>query len=91
MRTDENLFPVMDRDSLIKLLHEQDMIITFTKKDGTVREMQCTLAEDIITEDNRPKGEVEVRDNGDTIRVFDIEKDAWRSFNYSTIISVMTL
>ena len=29
-------------------LHNQDVIVTFKKKDGTIRDMRCTLSEKLI-------------------------------------------
>lgn len=54
--------------------------VTFTKKDGTVREMLCTRKPTIIPADKHPKGLIVESDEATTIRVFDMDKDEWRSF-----------
>lgn len=82
----ENLLPIMDRDSLLKMLKEQDMVITFTKRDGSEREMFCTLDENLLPEFESDNIKT---DNGDLINVYDIEKDDWRSFNYSSITKIV--
>jgi hypothetical protein len=69
------------------LLHDtavQDLRITFTKADGTVRKLLCTLRESAIPEDKLPKGTgSETSDN--TQRVFDLEKNQWRSFRWDSV------
>jgi hypothetical protein len=59
------------------------MTITFTKKDGTERVMNCTLQpellpEEPIVESTEPKKER--KENTSSLRVFDLEKKEWRSF-----------
>jgi len=60
--------------------------IKFTKKDGTERDMLCTLAESKIPEDKKPKSDTSITD--EVLRVFDLEKQDWRSFRWDSIISV---
>ena len=47
------------RDWLLKLLREQEVKVTFTKKNGDERIMTCTLNFDTIPEEHRPKAKVE--------------------------------
>lgn len=61
--------------------------VTFTKKDGTERHMNCTLSEDFIPSDKQPKG-TEKELSADTCRVFDVEKNEWRSFRWDSITNV---
>jgi hypothetical protein len=79
---------MITREELIKKLHGIEVIVDFTKKDGAARTMKCTLNLDMIASDKQPKGEKTIVDNGDTIRVFDLEKNDWRSFNYSTVTDI---
>lgn len=76
------------RDNLKDVLNAGYATVTFTKADGSNRVMECTLRHDLIPEANRPKGESQIKENLDTIRVFDIEKNAWRSFRVDSVISV---
>lgn len=66
--------------------------VTFTKKDGTDREMFCTLSESIIPADKQPKSGVEETTNsqtsGSALRVFDTTINEWRSFRWDSIKSV---
>ena len=68
------------------ILHDnniKDLCITFTKKDGTNRDMRCTLCEGRIPTDKQPKTEVtRSLDSGSAVRVFDTETQEWLSFRW---------
>jgi hypothetical protein len=67
------------------LLKEIEVDLEFTKANGERRKMRCTLNEELIPEDKRPKGSTR-KTSDDTIAVFDLEKQDWRSFRYDAII-----
>ena len=74
------------------LLHDDittDLCVTFTKKDGTEREMYCTLCESRIPADKQPKSGLEETTNsktgGSALRVFDTVTNEWRSFRWDSI------
>lgn len=69
------------------LLRSGNTKITFVKKDGTEREMLCTLEESLIPEEKKPKGTGKEK-NDDVLAVFDVEKQEWRSFRYDSIKSI---
>ena len=75
------------RDRIVKDLRLGNVEVLFTKKDGSERKMLCTLVN--IPEEHQPKNEVEYAEN--TIRVFDIEKQGWRSFRLDSVKSVTSL
>lgn len=72
------------------LLHDtnvKNLCITFTKSDGTDRALYCTLVQSAIPAEKAPKGTG--REATDTTqRVFDVEKQEWRSFKWETVKSV---
>jgi hypothetical protein len=73
--------------------HVKDLCVVFTKKDGTEREMQCTLVESRIPQDKQPKSEASDsttagQGNDDAVRVFDTQIGEWRSFRWDSIKSV---
>jgi hypothetical protein len=73
------------------ILHDNnitDLCVTFTKKDGTLRDMRCTLSEGRIPTDKQPKGESSSKDSGSAVRVFDTEKQEWRSFRWDSVTKV---
>lgn len=72
------------------LLHDSnidDVCITFTKADGTERQLRCTLREDLIPADKAPKGTS--RAITETAqRAFDLDLGEWRSFRWESVKQV---
>lgn len=64
--------------------------ITFTKKDGSEREMKCTTSRDlvpqVVTESDEPKKEK--KPNEDVYAVYDLEANGWRSFRWESVKTV---
>jgi hypothetical protein len=71
------------RDWLLGVLRMHENVeITFTKKDGTLREMKCTLKENVIPKVENPK-------ESDTLcTVWDTVLNQWRSFHFENIKQV---
>lgn len=65
--------------------NNKSTVVTFKKKDGTIREMKCTRNPDLIPSDQLPKNEVE---SSSAIRVFDLDKNEWRSFIVENVMSI---
>ena len=72
---------------LKSLLREAPITVTFTKKDGSERAMYCTLLEDKIPTEKAPKGTGK-KENFDSLAVFDLEKEEWRSFRWDSITKI---
>lgn len=73
------------------VLHDanvKDLCITFTKKDGAERDMFCTLVEGRIPSEKQPKTESSGSSTGSAVRVFDTEKQEWRSFRWDSVKKV---
>ena len=72
--------------------HAKNLCVVFTKKDGSPRELFCTLAESRIPSTKLPKvqeGGSAVRNfSDDAARVFDTEKQEWRSFRWDSVTEV---
>jgi WYL_2, Sm-like SH3 beta-barrel fold len=80
------------------LLQNGEITVTFTKADGTDREMLCTLdgsripvtvakpqsVDGIVRESRKPRKEPDPH----SIRVFDVEKQEWRSFRFDRLRKV---
>ena len=62
----------------------QNIVVTFTKADGTERQLRCTLRN--IPEEDLPKGTGTTSDEAQ--RVYDLDKEAWRSFRWDSVKSV---
>lgn len=78
----------MNIEELRKLLTTDVATVTFTKKDGSKREMICTTLPEYL-----PGQEASVTDyklDPDIVTVWDLENDAWRSFKFSTVKSIET-
>lgn len=88
----ELAFGVDNRDKLIELrkvalmkfLHDGLVELDFKKNDGTVRTMRCTLNEEVRPEYQSTSGKSKTP-NPDQIRVWDLDKQEWRSFNIRSI------
>ena len=72
------------RKWLTNLLNEYVVEVTFTKKDGTERVMNCTLHEDYLPETTGAGRAV----NSDALAVFDTEVEDWRSFRWDSVKAV---
>ena len=62
------------------------MKVEFTKTDGNVREMLCTLQESFSWPYEKKTDKVKP-ENNDVIAVWDIEIQSWRSFRIDSILS----
>lgn len=67
------------------VLTVQPATITFTKKDGTERVMNCTLRADMlpaveIKEDKAPR-----KQNDSVLSVYDLDAQGWRSFTINAV------
>lgn len=75
------------------LLRENVCKVKFIKVDGSERLMHCTLHKSFLPE--MPLTEENVnseprKKNYETVRVFDLDKNDWRSFRIDSIITVST-
>lgn len=76
------------RNWLKDILHQTDTVeITFTKKDGTTRIMNCTLKEGIVIPYERLTND-DKKVNPEVRPVWDIDKNEWRSFTYESITKI---
>jgi hypothetical protein len=82
------------RDWIKSLLQKGAITVTFTKADGTDREMLCTLdltklppvaapVDGIVKESKQRK-----KPDEHSLRVFDLEKNEWRSFRFDRLKKV---
>jgi hypothetical protein len=85
------------RDWVRSLLQKGAITVTFTKADGTDREMLCTLNPEHLPEPTVPVGPVDgvVKESKQrkqpdehSLRVFDLDKKEWRSFRFDRLKKV---
>ena len=84
----------MNKEELQKILRESHCEVTFTKVDGSVRTMPCTLRADIVPPAPEPKvlseGEVAKvkKSNPDVVNAWCTDKNEWRSFRVANVTNV---
>jgi hypothetical protein len=79
-----------NKDTLKDLLKRKVVQITFKKKDGTERVMKCTLQEDLVPIYEKKTERVK-KQNDETLAVWDLEKDSFRSFKVDSVIDYQSI
>jgi hypothetical protein len=72
-------------DTIENALKERVVYITFEKRDGGERKMTCTLNPARIPTEKHPSG-ARVYDQSVVRRVYDLNKEDWRSINKNRVI-----
>lgn len=62
--------------------------VTFTKKDGTERIMNCTLQAEMLPKVEVKEDRVPRKQNTDTLAVYDLDNQGWRSFTIKSVKSI---
>ena len=75
------------RDNITEVLKANVAEVRFTKSDGTVRNMKCTLKEDLVVHYEK-KTDRKKEANTEIVPVFDLEKNEWRSFKVDSVLSI---
>ena len=70
------------REILVEGLKRNVIKVTFTKVNGDERIMNCTLHDSVLPESN---GKSKKKENLEVLSVWDIDKDAWRSFRIDSV------
>lgn len=80
----------MNIDELRDLLKTDIATVTFTKKDGSKREMICTLIPDYLPVMSEPNPNIKYGPSPFIATVWDLEENAWRSFKFESVLSIET-
>jgi hypothetical protein len=83
---------IITREQLSELLHTGECVVEFTKINGEIRSMPCTLKAEIIppapvkvlAEGEVPKVK---KENPEVMSVWCLDKKEWRSFRIANVIS----
>ena len=79
-------------NELLSMLRSSDegIWVNFEKKDGSEREMLCTLSGGLIPMDKKPKTSSEASTStiGSALPVFDVNKGEWRSFRWDSVKTI---
>ena len=77
-----------DKNKLRKWLGEHlaygPVTVVFEKKDGTLREMRCTL-KDVPQYERKTESETPRKKDDEVMSVYDMDKSEWRSFRIDSI------
>jgi len=76
-------------EELRQLLTTDIATVTFTKKDGTKREMICTTIADYLPMPEAATSSLS-KPSEEIVTVWDLEQGGWRSFRFDSIKSVET-
>jgi hypothetical protein len=78
------------RDGLIDMLRNNVVVVTFTKVNGDERVMHCTLQASHIPNAPSQNGElvIETKTNSNTVSVWDVNANGWRSFRVENVKSI---
>lgn len=75
---------ILTPEVIKQALLENECEVEFTKKDGSVRVMKCTLKSDLVgTYEKKTEKVKEV--NEEVCPVYDLEKKEWRSFRFDSV------
>lgn len=81
-----------DWDKLTKwlssMLKTNTVTVTFTKKDGTERVMNCTLNPEVLPPTSVTEGKKERKTNDATMAVYDVDAKGWRSFTIKSLKNI---
>ena len=73
-----------------KLNKEKEVVVKFTKKDGQIRVMRCTLDFTKVPKADRPKNVdiskiLNLLQNSGIMHVYDLDKKGWRSVPFARV------
>ena len=77
------------RDGLVDMLRHNLVTVTFTKINGEERVMCCTLQSSYIPNAPTTNGEIVIKETkSDTVSVWDVNANGWRSFRVNSVKSI---
>ena len=78
---------ILTRNEIIEALQAHKCVVKFTKVNGEVREMPCTLREDIVPK-VEPKTERSKKPNENVVSAWCLDKNEWRSFRVDSVLEL---
>jgi len=81
----------MNKEALLWMLENAYVSVIFTKKDGSKRQMLCTLQKNELPEELEKPATKELGSKDELIKVWDVENNGWRSFYLKSILSISIL
>ena len=77
--------------SYLNNLHNNICFVHFTKKDGTLRGMRCTLRSDMLPAQTDLEEHTQRKQTTEYVAVWDLEVKGWRSFRTDSVIEFKVL
>jgi len=74
-----------NKSELSEMLRNRRLEVSFIKKDGSLRVMNCTLLEKYLPTNDK---ETTKKENDSVLSVWDIDNSGWRSFRLDSITEV---
>jgi hypothetical protein len=90
----------LTKEQLSELLHSGECVVEFTKVNGELRTMPCTLSESLIppmpvhvTNTDNPVDfpKPKKKENPDVMSVWCLDKKEWRSFRVANVLSAKAI
>jgi hypothetical protein len=79
------------RTSYLNSLYNNICFVNFTKMDGTLRGMRCTLRSDMLPPQTDLEEHTQRKQTTESIAVWDLEVKGWRSFRNDSVIDFKVL
>ena len=79
------------RTSYLSSLYNNICFVNFTKMDGTLRGMRCTLRSDMLPAQTDLEEHTQRKQTTESIAVWDLEVKGWRSFRNDSVIDFKVL
>lgn len=82
---------IIDKEDVKNKLQNSICKITFTKANGEIRIMHCTLNESLLPKQIDLEEEIQKKKpNPDVLAVWDVENSGWRSFRWDSLTEFET-
>ncbi len=86
MQLTEIVYAQWDQEAIKESLRNKICQVTFTKKDGTVRVMNCTLNSSMIPAEIAEETTKRTKAENTSVQsVYDVEINGWRSFRWDSL------
>ena len=79
------------RTSYLNSLYNNICFVNFTKMDGTLRGMRCTLRSDMLPAQTDLEEHTQRKQTTESVAVWDLEVKGWRSFRTDSVIEFKVL
>ena len=77
--------------SYLNSLYNNICFVNFTKMDGTLRGMRCTLRSDMLPAQTDLEEHTQRKQTTESVAVWDLEVKGWRSFRTDSVIEFKVL